>query len=514
MHRKQEYTASTTLVQFRSVSISALAWVFTMPQIRVMNWNVEKLSYTKSQIAGMAQAIADVVVSGTVDIAILLELRHVAVGAVLTAVTNAINARPGGASYWLRSESIGGEHYGFIVRDVAAIRPVVMGPPAAGATPLGTSTNPLTNLLDPVCGWHTWPVRFPTAWTAGVPLPAPPLFPLCDQFATRTLARNAAGRLTFGGRPATLRGLPAAIGGYAPGRGSRMPCLAMFVVAGPLGLYYLLPIVVCHYGAVRSGRNQLAQAQISQLRYMHASQLFSYVNPGGIFAAPAAPVAGYLTIDGGSVPVQNLMFTGDFNVDFLTNSSVAGAPSPSNANAAALRNMTPTQQRGGSVTPAAAAGQLPAPPAGPLPPPAPLPLALPLIGNQALRASTTSEGTMLQPIPPPPITLPAAATTSTLRGAAFDYFLYGGPQLNSAVVPMAAPQDSGIVIDVPSLLSAPGAGGIDLTGAQQYYTGTGTKSASQAPNLSTVGANLTLADRWIGARLISDHLPVVLEFTC
>jgi hypothetical protein len=45
-----------------------------MPNICVMNWNIQKLSDGKIQILGMSQAIARTVVASNVDILIIVEL--------------------------------------------------------------------------------------------------------------------------------------------------------------------------------------------------------------------------------------------------------------------------------------------------------------------------------------------------------------------------------------------------------------------------------------------------------
>lgn len=57
---------------------------------------------------------------------------------------------------------------------------------------------------------------------------------------------------------------------------------------------------------------------------------------------------------------------------------------------------------------------------------------------------------------------------------------------------------------------------IDLSALRAHYHGMGTKSGHlpAAARLAGGGVALTVDARWIGARFLSNHLPVVLEFTC
>jgi hypothetical protein len=64
------------------------------------------------------------------------------------------------------------------------------------------------------------------------------------------------------------------------------------------------------------------------------------------------------------------------------------------------------------------------------------------------------------------------------------------------------------------LPAVPANGQIDVSQIQGHYAAANTYNAVMVPNLSTVGAVLTPVDRWRGANLVSDHVPVVLEFPC
>jgi hypothetical protein len=103
--------------------------------------------------------------------------------------------------------------------------------------------------------------------------------------------------------------------------------------------------------------------------------------------------------------------------------------------------------------------------------------------------------------------------------AAFDNFFYGGTQLTSAAAANGVgAADSGEIVNVPANIvqGAPAAGQINVSTVAAHYTGRAKKNAALAPNLQLAagGPALSADDRLIGARLISDHLPVILTFTC
>ena len=489
--------------------------------IRIMNWNIEQLSSDKIQIAGMAEAIASVVFGSNIDILVILEVKTVNLDQIMTILCNQINhLQPLPRSYWLTSQTTGGEHYGFIIRDITVIRPLQfatnLNAPLAIRSD-GTSVHPFTDLR--ALNWTTWPVAFPTV---APPVPPPrPRMGLINIFVSPENPRPPKMRKTnFGGQPVSH-------GGFSEGRGFRMPCLAMFVVRGPGGALTYLPIVVCHYASIRGGRNFLAQQQIGQLKQLHIAQLFSYYDA----LNPAPPVSGYLAIDGAAVAVENIIYTGDFNINFRRNNPAGGAGnSVPRTNRRALNNLTPTWAHGGSAPPPpATAGVAPAAPVVPFNvfPPAPEASEIP---NQALRASSTTTGTILKTVlvPPPawpaaPNTLPPSpANTLLIRGGAIDNFFYGGAEANTAAVNFGVNHiDSGEIIDVPALIEQQGVGGapphITVNALQAHYAASGTKLGIDAPRLAGafgVAAALNVLDRWIGARLVSDHLPVVIEITC
>ena len=344
----------------------------------------------------------------------------------------------------------------------------------------------------------TWPNTFAALPVAGA-LPAAPRMPLVDVFAStppvgRKRKRFAGGSL--------------ANGGYALGDGFRLPSLMMMSVraAAQGAAPHLIPILVCHLGAVRGGANPLARGQIAQYKDTDIAQRF---NAGG-----------YIDLDGAAQAVQELVVTGDFNVDFLQNT-------PGSADNAALTHLTPTQAGGTSLAPAAQPG------APGLPPP-PVPFAMPLggwpdgpistqIANLALRTAATTRGTMLL-VP----VAPGGAAVPPYAGACFDNFFYGGVLLAGQGIMQLAPglvNETCVIADVPgSVVRAPAAPPAPNVGPLwTHYNGlpplpTGAlpqkrQWAIWAPSLDPVfgGGAITNEARLVGARLLSDHLPTLVE---
>ena len=454
--------------------------------IRVMNWNIQELSQAKVLIPGVAAALGQIIADAQPDIVVLVEPQPVTGIAAIVAVALAAGAASVAAggnandyTGWLVSYPTGGERYGFLVRDLNLVRPIVV---AAG--PAGSVGNYIENL--DLNTFSTWPGTFAAMANAyAAPLPPAagrPQLPLTEVYAAAPPAGRK--RKRFGGQ--TIRA-GAAAGGYALGIGFRMPCLAMFNIPSPGGgAPYLLPIVACHFASVRGGPNPLGRKQTGDLRWLHIAQKFSI---GGAVNAtgPLLPNAGYIVLDAAAVAVQDLIITGDFNVDFMQNTPGAGLAGGNNR---ALSTLTPTLQAGGSAAPAAqpaAPGVAP----GAVPFVVPLATTVPLvttfIPNLALRAALTATGSML-------VNYNAAvvpANVAALRGACFDNFFYGGAALAGGAPQhaqiLAAP-DAALTYDIPSNIvngAAPtGANAYNVSGAWTFHAGRvpPTQNAAAAPN--------------------------------
>jgi hypothetical protein len=474
-----------------------------MPNLRIMNWNIEQLSWDKIRINGMVDAIARTIVSQNIDILIILEVRSTNVGNMLNSLTTALNNVSGHATNYTMgyvSAPTGMEYYGFVIKDLNAIRPitVIQPNPLPEEGPVGSSTNPLTNLDE--LEFQTWPNTFANLPDA-YPVPAIKRYAsLTDVYA----AEPPKGRhnISFGGQ--TLDA-----GGYALGRGFRLPCLAMF----QLHTGTVIPIITCHYAAVRSGKNQLAGGQIKQLYYTHIAQKF---NTGG-----------NIKLNGVNTLIEEIIFTGDFNVNFLQTGDgetgiVEDYDDPGGDFATTVYgSLTEAAYQTGSADPDAYPGTQTLPNGAGDPPLANL---IPPIN---LKAADTSQGTILHHydanVDPP--------NTQALPGACFDNFFFGG-RLLSANLTIGfgyRSDDACDVYDLPSKIDhqAPQPDQIRLDAVALHYWNKrtvkrdragnqiiiwGTKNARSAPNLLNNATPLTINDRLIGARFVSDHLPTIIEF--
>ncbi|HEY6927317.1 MAG TPA: hypothetical protein VI653_27825 [Steroidobacteraceae bacterium] len=479
--------------------------------LRIVTWNIEKLSPAKVAIAGVPQVIGQVIVDLQADVVVILEVTQLGAAAVMTAVAAAANiasvAAGGNANNytaWLTSYPTGGESYGLLIRDLDQIRPITIAP---GGVPrgAGTTTSPSLTTLDEVT-FQTWPnANFAVTAYPAPPLAALPNLPLTDVYATSPPLGTR--RKLFGGQ--AING-----GGYALGRGFRMPCLAMLNVRG-VPANYLIPIVACHLGAVRGGANQLGRAQMQQFKLTHLAQM--YTTPFN-FAN-----GGHLWIDGVAAAVTNIVFTGDFNVDFLQNAALGNAMQRGNFQA--YRSLTTALPQTGAAAPPAL-GPVALPPAPALQPGPPYPLG-PISNSVAplgLKTAVTGSATMLRKYKAAVIPPNMAALPKSL----FDNFFYGGSALSpnqmllGPVPPVHAGQDAGTVLNLPAFIvngagpSAPNA--YNVSGAWLHHMlppPPPRRNAAAAPLLNPAAAVAPLLPNTalIGARFISDHLPILLGFT-
>jgi hypothetical protein len=508
--------------------------------IRVMQWNIRRFSRNLSEIPGMLTALSEIIRGANPDIVIILEMAKVSGPVGLGNLCDQLRADDP-ANHWagFRSHPTGSERYAFICRDLDRVRPLEATPRTHGEE--GTVQKPLRNVEK--MRFTTYPANFPHALPA---LPWPDILdqPLVALFYDEPAERPAKKRRKVSGQALDK-------GGYNLGAGGRMPCMAIFHIYSLAGNHCYLPIVVNHYFATRraTATNAGALAQIAESSKLHIAQKFAHWGGQGHAAS------GYLDIDNAAVPVQELMFTGDWNVDFLQNRPASPAPGPQNRGA--LDQLTPTQQSAGSLPiplapppPGFGMGnpgvvQGPANPDGP-PPAVPFaayeqPSMLGWIPRQYLNAAVTVQGTILFQASPPAtfqfsqIWVQAAAHTWELRPYAFDLTLFAGICLNTAAahlltpagaihpgpVPPASPADAAEVVDIPASIDPPGGGALAAGHfraglLQQYFANTAPghpiREAHQSPNLNVAGAPLTLEDRWLGAQMVSDHCPTVISF--
>ncbi|MFI1628603.1 hypothetical protein ACH4YO_31410 [Streptomyces noursei] len=468
-----------------------------MPDIRVMTWNIQNTSTVKLRLPGFMTAVARTVAAANVDILLIVEIAAGTDDQALDSLCQELNRQErainagAGEHCWLGyflTPPTGRERYCAVIRNLDMIRPV---------HPEERHSEELTDMTGDV-HFDVWPSSdfAQPAYPIGNQLPK---IPLCGLHVAVGVEHQTRRKRDFHGKRIGN-------GGNSLGEGFRLLALPMFWIHTPTQQDYLLPVVVGHYAAVRGANdnNILAQGQMGQLPGLHLSQLYDRLGVGQ-----------YINVrDGGNfraVRIQEICFTGDFNIDFLRNAP-DGKDSIARKNRNALGALTPTVQHGTSEKPAA----LP-PPAAP-PPTQPTPVA-PLPENQlfplSLRAAVTNQGTILR-FPKPP-QQPTSFTT-----AAFDNFFYGGTRLHDARLGQSpGGRDSGEVIPLYNSIVQPGGqlqpGEIDISALAAHHAELQKNSAHLAPNLQAnagAGPALTDLDRLIGARLISDHLPIVLQFNC
>ncbi|MEU7525131.1 hypothetical protein AB0A74_05310 [Saccharothrix sp. NPDC042600] len=471
-----------------------------MTTYRVMTWNIQTLSTNKLAIAGVGTAIARTVVAQDIDLLLVLEVRLANVVDTMTKLARELHdaevahrraaKKPVPKDCWLTpflSHQTGTERYCAFVRDLDAVRPVA--PTSSDA--VGTEVTPLADLTAQA--FQVWPSF---DWAKSTSTTGPPTFPVVEAFATAT-RRD----VVFPGRE------------YAQGLGFRLPALMMFLFRGGTATRkHLIPFVACHYGAVRNAdvRNQLANHQLLASTWLHIAQMFTPPHPGPNHQGDSRHIM--IATDNGQepVPVQDLCFTGDYNLDFLKNDEVG----PEGKRKYQYHWLTPTKAAGGSGTPAAT-GTTAGPPYPPKPYPPKPPLSRPdreRVRKQELRAAITRKGTILH--------FPADFKSAAAGYAShcFDNFFYGGQVLHKAA--LDADGDAGRVVVVPDNVVRSGSAKkdateqLDLTEAGRHHVKARTKDAVDpaARGLYTPARTLGDKGKLIGARLLSDHLPVVLQF--
>lgn len=280
-----------------------------MPQtIKIMTWNIQNLGPTKSGIKydnyDVIAAIAKKVVDADVDLLIVLEINtvHTAtarqvmsiLGEAMSTEATRVGRPAGSYSYSILSRNTGLEFYGFIIKDITALKPTRTEHPQPAYLGGGTNYDPgwigKGSVFSPGLNDCTFRTIVPAALGMGVshvvlnetiPLFEPNLRPVAPR---------------AGMRPRPIPVWP----------GNRLGCLAVFEAINAGGANRFLPIFACHFDP----NHDSAKAQIDLFPYF---ELFHELRAGG---APidinVEPAAG-----GGAVAhtTNMALVTGDFNID-------------------------------------------------------------------------------------------------------------------------------------------------------------------------------------------------------
>jgi hypothetical protein len=235
-----------------------------MPNIRLMQWNIRKFSQVKAGIPGMLRAISRTIIGADADVVVIIELTRNNPPMALLAADLRL-ADPGRHWAYTQSTATSTERYGFLYRDLGAVRPMgwtvngnVRPPPGDF---YGQFDNPVRDLNT--LRFTTWPDNVWPIPVGGIPLRGPAPI-LVNPFASPRQPRQVK-MARYGG----FGGQPAAGGGYAPGFGSRLPCLSMLhVYSAPMNVHYYIPLVVNHLWANRSAhvRNHGARGRSASSR--------------------------------------------------------------------------------------------------------------------------------------------------------------------------------------------------------------------------------------------------------
>lgn len=434
-----------------------------MTSLRIMNWNIETFGWDKLVKAGGCEPIARIIAAERPDIVCILEVSNLdlVASAAIQRLSESISAivaaegEPGLYETFLISPRSSTEIYAFIIKDTARVWPLV---PTLNGEPLGPVTLCDLTKLEPGDGGGAQEIdwkRLDADARAGVAEP-PGWFPLVDMRANST----------YGRKRARTTGQPVAEGGLSQGQGYRLACLGMFRVRSEQGGEHLIPIVVTHYAADAP----MAATQMADLVHLHIAQLYR--------------LNASIKVEGRNHPIENLIFTGDFNIDFL-------------------EPEWESQISGYSVL------TRPLPDAAPDDP-----------GEKRKLAATIPNVDRNEP---PTLGLDAAVRDEAthlimygyegrrnlrqLRDKCLDNLFYGGPALRNLVEVN--------VVDVPRRIAG---SRIDVRRMANYYAsrrgdrGTHGCRSAQARPLLKRGLTMTADAALIGARLLSDHLPVVVTF--
>jgi hypothetical protein len=257
--------------------------------VRIINWNIQNYGPTKSALADVVTAIAQVVVAQRADIFVLLEVNTVygveaaRISEIMRAALVAEEDRQFGQDAWetcVRSTNTGLEFYSFFVRDNEATIPLVTDFDSRSLGGRGPQPVDITQAV------------FTEHRLAGVQT----FFPL--------LAPDI-GMVSLGGR---LQPRP-------PIWDGRLPALGLFWLPDATAGYRLLPLVACHFAAD-------ATKAIGQFMMLPAFKLLRGLGPPPPHPSVPNPVRLRVELDADPRPVARApnfyVLTGDFNVDYQT----------------------------------------------------------------------------------------------------------------------------------------------------------------------------------------------------
>jgi hypothetical protein len=409
-----------------------------MPNIRIMNWNIQNLGPIKYQLNDVMAAIAKVVVDNNIDIFVAVEINTtksnmantiaLALRAALNTYATVSHGLPANSyTTYVLSPNTGLEFYGFFIKNTAVVRPVIItgAPPPTQVGDGGTALAACQFAAQAVPG--PFPGGFPLMQT-DTPLPGH--------------HHNAHWTAT------------------------RLPCLGLFEIQGAAAANQYLPIVVCHFAP----NNIQAPAQFRVLPGFSLLNLIANPPAGGfnLNITNSAGVAG-------PKPISMAVITGDFNIDYPD---------------ASYNPLT------GAAAPAASLGFAAGLPAGPPPPP-------------KTHLLTLDEFAVRRP----------GGNVLNLRTVCYDNFFIGGGFAAGAGAGRRILNPA--VIDIPALVRVRN---LKLNQSINHYAELDQKgfSGSDRELYKLAGSDyrkqLTVKEMimspiavLIGARLISDHLPVIIE---
>lgn len=473
-----------------------------MATLTVMSWNLQSFGEGRGNIEPLCESIAHIIVNGGIDLFIALELASKtgsrALASIARACQNIANA-PDSYKYMQVSNATGNDMYGFLIRDLSVIS-FCSGIPCDGPNiPKGTLGDPLGAMTQ-----STWTTYAPPQTRPNqVYSTARPAL-LAEPFVKSSGSRPCnADKSTFGGQTV-------ANGGLAQGGGTRLPTVTVFALnPQDQQTRSYIGIVALHSAAARSKGNTLGGQQLKQLSGLDICQSYGVQKQDDLEID--AVTAQEIYIDGAWRALSNLLVIGDFNLDFEYTDPTRKQNKTEKDARAAYAAMTPDRWK--------APGQQSAQPGtvgthmDGAPPAQKDPKQVLFLSNYTLplqlKAAINTENTLLGTLADYDEIVANGGNPKTFTSYSIDNIFFGGVQASSA----NRQQDGqyGTVGDLPNAILN---GVVDITPLAIYYFGADVRSASQMSMFDdNPKPNLTDRDALIGSRLISDHLPICLQFT-